>query len=445
MVQYSKCTFVLTAMATALVGVGLAGATPATSQSAAPSPKDAAASATLATAERLRIRVWGNQELSGDYTVDADNTVSLPAIGRTNVAALTVQALEETLASRMSAVARRDVSVSVEVTRFRPYFVVGRISEPGSAEWRPGLNVVQAVALAGGIYRPMASVGESGALGARVVLTEQSRTQLRFALAQLARLKAERDGTQVDSDLIASAHDRVGETSSALSAVLARQNAILSEQRASLQSQLAGLEREREAAIKELEVAEQQDKAVVEQLDLARSMLRDVEDLKDKKLIANTRYMAQRTELMTSEVRAAETRALVERTRSRINATERQMTLLKQERRNAINERIENLEREVAQLEISLGNTGVTGTSTNTSELTFQIARPRDGQMETFVADLFTPMFPGDVLVVSDSQRPIAAGTALSAEDMRLVVEGSGTSRSGTSRTQARSTGTRTE
>lgn len=369
----------------------------------------------MSQVERIQLRAWGYAELTGEYGIDADNSISLPRIGRVEVAGLKPSELEELLVERISTLARSDVSVSVEATRFRPYYISGLVSRSGAMEWRPGLKIIQAISLAGGVLR-----SASGAGGSQFPVSglsrHQAQTQLTFALAQLARLKAEKEGvSEVETSARVAALVSSAPQSSrdALVTLMARQNGMLAELQSMEKAQIEGLQKERESAARELEAAEIQRKAMEDQLDLTRTMLHDIEVLKDQKLVTKNRYLTQRTDLLTSEVRYAETRSLVARATARIASLDQQILAVPQRRRTALNERIEALERETAQLEITLSEPGQSAAS-DMLKLEYHIAREGDGGVQTTAATLFTEVRPGDVIIVSgtEEQRGMSVTTA---------------------------------
>ena len=78
--------------------------------------------------------------------------MALPLAGSVKAAGLTPPELEGALAVRFKSL--RNPKVTVEVLTFRPFFVLGEVQKPGEYPYRPGLNVLSAMAIAGGaIYR----------------------------------------------------------------------------------------------------------------------------------------------------------------------------------------------------------------------------------------------------------------------------------------------------
>lgn len=362
----------------------------------------------LSQVERIRVRIWGSQDLSGEYAIDPDFSLSFPRLGRIEIGSMTPAELEQMLAAKLSSLARADVTVAVEIAKFRPYFIMGQVSQAGALEWKPGLKVIQAISLAGGVTRSSSDTAV-GTRGLHTVANRQSHSQLTFALAQLARLKAEREGTDIGvaTERIASLIKNSPEAErTAVTALIARQNDILSEQRDILETQLIGLRRDREAAERELEAAEAQERVIQRQLELTRTQVAGIDGLKDKQLISNTRFLEHKNQLATSEIRYTETHAMVERARARLSNIDQQIVMVPQQRRAALSERIDTLEREVAQLELATG--ARVDDSNDVLKLRYNIARESRSGLQTIPATVFTEIMPGDVLIVSEGQSPAA-------------------------------------
>lgn len=108
----------------------------------------------LSTGDRVRVIVFNQPELTGEYQIDATNTLSLPLVGRVPAGGLKPVELEQHLAAKLNDGYLKDASVSVEVIAFRPFYIVGEVKTPGSYPYVWGMSVLNAVALAGGFtYR----------------------------------------------------------------------------------------------------------------------------------------------------------------------------------------------------------------------------------------------------------------------------------------------------
>jgi polysaccharide export outer membrane protein len=78
----------------------------------------------------------------------------MPLVGDIEVGGLTVRETEGVIANRLQPDFLKNPRVGVQVTNYRPFYILGEIKEPGSYPYVSGMTVVQAVALAGGFtYR----------------------------------------------------------------------------------------------------------------------------------------------------------------------------------------------------------------------------------------------------------------------------------------------------
>jgi polysaccharide export outer membrane protein len=108
----------------------------------------------LGPGDTLQITVFGEGDLTGSYPVSANGTVDVPLIGSVPATGLTLSQLQQDLVQRLDAKAVRSPNVTVSVTTYRPFFILGEVKNPGSYPYVPGMTVLTAVAIAGGFtYR----------------------------------------------------------------------------------------------------------------------------------------------------------------------------------------------------------------------------------------------------------------------------------------------------
>jgi polysaccharide export outer membrane protein len=104
----------------------------------------------LGVGDKIRLTVYGEADLSGEYDIGSTGTIALPLIGEIQAASRTLHAFEEAVRSKLSEGYLRDPRVSAQVMNYRPFFILGEVSKPGSYPYVNGMNVLNAVALAGG-------------------------------------------------------------------------------------------------------------------------------------------------------------------------------------------------------------------------------------------------------------------------------------------------------
>lgn len=108
----------------------------------------------LGPGDQIRLTVFGENDLSGEFKVGDDGSVALPLVGQIPAKGQTPAQLEQTIANRLQPDYVRDPNVSVEVLTYRPFFIIGEVNRPGSYPYQSGMTALEAVALAGGFtYR----------------------------------------------------------------------------------------------------------------------------------------------------------------------------------------------------------------------------------------------------------------------------------------------------
>jgi protein involved in polysaccharide export with SLBB domain len=135
--------------------LGDAGAVQTTGQSVA---NTQSSDLKLEAGDKIRVTVYGEDKLSGEYQIDTAGYVSLPLAGTIKAAGLSKPELERVLAKQFSGEYLRRPKVTVDVVSFRPFYVLGEVQKPGEYQFRSGLNVLSAIAIAGGAsYRASTS------------------------------------------------------------------------------------------------------------------------------------------------------------------------------------------------------------------------------------------------------------------------------------------------
>jgi polysaccharide export outer membrane protein len=100
--------------------------------------------------DKLRMTIYGEDNLTGQYDVSDQGNVALPLIGQVGVGGKTLQEVQALIAEKYGANYLVNPRVSVEVLNYRPFFILGEVNKPGSYPYVSGLTVFTAVAVAGG-------------------------------------------------------------------------------------------------------------------------------------------------------------------------------------------------------------------------------------------------------------------------------------------------------
>ncbi len=104
----------------------------------------------LGPTDRVRVKVYGEPEITGEYEVDANGNVSIPLAGQVRAVGQTTRQLERSIVAALSKGIVRDPRVSVEMLAYRPFYILGEVKKSGEYPYRVGLTVLDAVATAGG-------------------------------------------------------------------------------------------------------------------------------------------------------------------------------------------------------------------------------------------------------------------------------------------------------
>lgn len=108
----------------------------------------------VAPGDRLRVVVLSDAELSGEYEVDSTGMIAPRMAGRVVVLGMSTPEIETLLADRYrSGGYLRAPRLSVDLVSRRPFYIIGEVTRPGSFPYVSGINVVQAIAIAGGYTR----------------------------------------------------------------------------------------------------------------------------------------------------------------------------------------------------------------------------------------------------------------------------------------------------
>ncbi|MDE2183349.1 MAG: polysaccharide export protein [Alphaproteobacteria bacterium] len=105
----------------------------------------------LGTGDKVKVTVFNETDLSGEFEIDSQGYVRLPLIGAVAAAGLTAYGLETRIAATFQdggyLVHPR---VAVEVTTYRPFYIIGEVNKPGEYPYVNAMSVPNAIALAGG-------------------------------------------------------------------------------------------------------------------------------------------------------------------------------------------------------------------------------------------------------------------------------------------------------
>ncbi|MHC1550418.1 polysaccharide biosynthesis/export family protein [Phyllobacterium sp. K27] len=236
-------------------------------------------------ASRGEYREW--TALNGEYVVSDNGTVLLPLIGTMEISALDASSAASEISKRIQKATGlvNMPNVAVQVVDYPAIFLVGNVERPGEYRFRPGLTVLQAVALAGGRYRPREearTVEQIQYLGElQAVHGEMVRT-----LARVARLKAEVAGAQ-DIQFPGNLSQLADDNS--VQSIISEERAIFDTQANGLKRQLTNLDELRALFASEIEVLQEKVTGQEKQIKLMDAELETVKPLVERGIATTSR------------------------------------------------------------------------------------------------------------------------------------------------------------
>ena len=379
----------------------------------------------LGAEDRLRIAVYEYPNLDGEYLVGASGAVALPLLGEVPAAGSTPAELADAIAGALTKAVRSPAAVSatVEVVEYRPFFILGDVEKPGPYPYRPGLRMLQAVALAGGVYR-LADVGllrvSRDVIAAQGEIRTLEARERAFGFER-DRLEAELRGGEAP-DFTAAAGSRDLETVERQRTVFAARREGLDRQSETLNALIGSLRDEldaldRQGALKERQVGTVEEELVTTRALVGKGLAPKARGLELERLQADLE--SDRQEVTTEKLRV----------RQAIARTEQSLFGLTDDRRAEVAAALEALGRQLAEtreaLETQRGLLAeATAMAPQLRRLTGEEVLPllysvdrfgTDGPRE-LVAGEGDPVEPGDVVTVRVDDPTAADGRRAEAD-----------------------------
>lgn len=104
----------------------------------------------LDAGDRIRVTVFEQTDLTNTYSVDKGGYIAFPLVGSIAARGKTAKQIEAAIATSLREGFIRDPDVSVEIDRYRPFFILGEVNAAGQYTYVPGMTIQNAVAISGG-------------------------------------------------------------------------------------------------------------------------------------------------------------------------------------------------------------------------------------------------------------------------------------------------------
>jgi protein involved in polysaccharide export with SLBB domain len=359
--------------------------------------------------DRLRIYVTEWPALTGEFSVGANGSVSLPIIGETRARGLEPSELAGAIADSLKTKAnlRQQPDVSIDVVGYRPFYILGAVTTPGEYPYRPEMVVLNALSISGGLYRAQGlsewdlartSIASTGELN----IAEMRRSTL---IAEQIRFEAE-VGKRAFPDTPPG-------TSPALANAIEEQRQLYNAQKLSDENQNRTLASVIELHEAQIQSIGQQLEGISLKLQSFQAELATAKKLEAQGLSVNKRLPLERD---VFDIEREESQLQFEKVRAERTIQEsklRMSELMSQRQSDALSglQRVTSQMREIDEQSFTL-NKIVNGVSMQSEQLEqskasqtapklrFTIVRGRDKDLKEFLATETTPVLPGDIIKV---------------------------------------------
>lgn len=370
--------------------------------------------------DKLRIRVaeWRTAEgavrdwstVSGDYTVGASGTVSLPFLGELTASGKTTAEVAEEVGTKMQLLfgLRDRPSASVELAQYRPIYLAGEVQTPGEYPYAPNMTVLKAISLGGGLRR-----GETGQRFARDFIRAEGDSSVLVAernrlLVRRARLQAEIAGS--------AAIAMPGEIKDMPEAtdLLASETALMQTRDKRLKLQLTALADLKTLLRSEIESLAKKSETQSRQLKLVESDREKVYNLTEKGLTVSSRRLAIEQQVADLQAGLLDIDTATLKAKQDVSKAAQDETDLKNDRDAQLAQELQNTERELDTIALKLGTSrdlmaeammqsaeAATVAKQAVASVSYSIVREKDGKASEIAADENTRILPGDVVKVA--------------------------------------------
>lgn len=355
--------------------------------------------------------------LTGDFIVSGNGQLSLPVIGAITVAGLFPEQAAALVAQRLQQTTglRNLPTASVQITTYRPFYIVGGVDKPGEYPFRPDLTVLQAISIAGGLRRNpenLFSRFERDAITSRGDMRVHG-AHINALIAAQARLRAELDGAE---RIVFPADLTRRRDEPEILRMLEEEELIFRSRNDSIRQRTASNERLRTLLMEQIRSLRNQSTLKEQQIASARREFEEARRLGDRGLVTAPRQLAlersvadyeaglfeiQRS-IVDAQVRIAEAERLIVDLKGRQRDEAALELRVNQTRLAETREKFETARRLVqeaevtAPLELARAHRARRGTGP-----VYSIVRRVGGEMQEFEASEAMPVLPGDTVRVT--------------------------------------------
>jgi protein involved in polysaccharide export with SLBB domain len=350
-------------------------------------------------------------ELSGEYTVQEDGTISVSLLGSIPVANRSAQQVHADLMETFEQLLGRKGLVNILSLERSPIYVLGPVKNPGSIKYVPGMTILHAIALAGGLDRGAVDPWQKIEAVREIQKRSGAVDGMLKLFARAAVLKAERDRTEPKIPL------RLLELVSATEA----KNLIL--EQADRRKAVALARKNRERAILAAVESAKQDIQLIygrtgpldELIRLRQERVNGMKNLVERNVLSNTVLNQVQSELSDAELRRQDALNQYAMAKQRLASLEAEALRIQADLRNDLEVEIETIDRQIADSEREFSTSeGILSTlpatraqfAKDANRVTYQVVRQTAAGPVSIESTGMTLLQPGDLvnIIVGESE-----------------------------------------
>lgn len=356
--------------------------------------------------DTLQISVYGQDQLSGRFQIAPDGTITYPLIGSVTVAGLSTGEIARRLGTELVKRFPTGDAVTVSVAERAPVFLVGDVGKPGQYQYRPGMIVLELVALGEGLRSP-STVQDGSQLQLLGMQQDYADTSLaRFAqTVRRARVTAEisgKDFTFAVPDGTPAA-DRPS-----LQRIIDAETAVFKTRQDSLTNQVNALLAQQQSYQREIETLEANLKLQTEDVQSLQQDVGSSQSLADRGLTTQTKLRETQRALSQSKRDMLDQQARLSRANQGQLDLAQRIVDLRSARMDENANAQRDIDIEIARTDLKLrslattmaavqSEQGASGPGLSTT-VDYSIMRMVDGDYKEIDADERTEILPGDIL-----------------------------------------------
>ncbi len=304
--------------------------------------------------------------------------------------------------------------IAIEITQYRPFYILGPVSKAGDYPYRPNLTVLQAVGIAGGFRRTADERPERESISGEGDLSVLQLNMSSY-LTQLARLNAELSDA---GTITFPAEINSQANNPTVRDFIKQQVSIFQSRKESMRAQLKSYEALKVLLAQEVTSLNERAQSQQRQIELAKRERDAVDTLMNKGLTVNARQSTLEQQLAQFESSRLDISTSILRAQQELSKADRDSLELRNKFKNAVSDEIHAVSLKVqetkekintAQALLSETDGYITKASDRNARISYTIVRKVDGKVQEIAADESTPVFPRTWSASGSTDGPISS------------------------------------